>query len=75
MLSSKQMNQREPNPRPPLCHRPQKNSRKHVHSLLEAELRDIRRSLSRLEHELEGNVVEIRGTRNRRSEKNEDKAA
>lgn len=34
-------------------------SRHPAHSLLEAELQDIRRSLSRLERELDDNVVEM----------------
>ena len=44
-----------------------KSAKLQAHSLLEAELRDIRRSLVRLERELESNVTEIRRSRRERS--------
>lgn len=46
-----------------LVAQPHKSARMHAHSLLEAELLDIRRSLAQLERELESNVTEIRRAR------------
>ena len=56
------MTQRNSQPRPYLTHA-HRNVRAEAHSLLEAELQDIRRSLARLERELSGNVVEMRAPR------------
>ncbi len=58
MATLTQMTSREPHPRPHMTNRDHAKAK--AHSLLQAELRDIRRSLARLERELEDNVVEIR---------------
>jgi len=55
------MTHREVHTRPFLVSHPHhRNARAQAHSMLEAELQDIRRNLERLERELEKNVVEMR---------------
>ena len=59
------MTQREPHHRPFLLSRSHRSAKAHAHSLLEAELQDIRRCLARLEREIEKNVVEIHSRKSR----------
>ena len=54
------MNPRESHPRPIPTLRSSHHARRHVHRMLEAELRDIRQCLAQLERQLDGNVIEMR---------------